>query len=75
MMTNNSVQAGDKVRFSAPLSNGGTARWTATVVRVENGVAFVRHPSAARNMPFSPVPVQGLYKYDAAKLAANKVNL
>lgn len=65
------VKAGDRVRFEAPTSNGGTASWTARVVKIDdNGVAFVRHPERARTMPFSPVPEKGLYKYAAFKLVA-----
>lgn len=55
-------------RFSATLSNGGRATWTAEVVRVENGIAFVRHPKRARAFPFSPVQQPGLYRYEASKL-------
>lgn len=62
------IHAGDRVRFTAPLSNGGQATWTATVVKVEGDIAFVRHPERARTMPFSPVPAKALYKYEASKL-------
>ena len=55
-------------RFEAPASNGSTVRWTAEVVKIVDGVAYVRHPQAARNFPFSPVKAPGLYKYAANKL-------
>ena len=55
-------------RFEAVLSNGGTARWTAEVVKIENGIAFVRHPQRARTFPFSPVPANALYRYNASKM-------
>lgn len=55
-------------RFRSPLPNGGFATWTAKIIRIENGIAFVRHPKKARTMRFSPVPVDGLYKYDVSKL-------
>lgn len=61
-----------RARFTATLSNGGIATWTATVVRIENGIAFVRHPRRARTMPFSPVPAHALYKYAASKLVLVK---
>ena len=51
--------------FTAPLSNGGTARWRAEVVRITDGIAYVRHPEHARRFPFSPVAQPGLYKYRA----------
>ncbi len=62
------VKQNDRAKFQTTLSNGGTATWTAQVVKVENGIAFVRHPEQARRIPFSPVPEKALYKYVAAKL-------
>ena len=62
------VNVNDRVRFEAPLSNGGTVRWTAVVVKVVDGIAYVRHPERARTFPFSPVPAKALYKYFASKL-------
>jgi hypothetical protein len=56
-------------RFRTTLSNGGTATWTAEVVRLDHGIALVRHPKRARTLPFSPVPANALYRYDASKLA------
>lgn len=57
-----------RARFQAPLSNGGTARWTAEVLRIADGIAYVRHPRRARSFPFSPVAAPGVYKYRAADL-------
>lgn len=62
-MTTNQITPGDRVTFQANLSNGGTARWTATVIRVVDGIASVRHPRSARSFPFSPVPADALYRY------------
>lgn len=64
------VKANDRVRFQAALSNGGIATWTAVVVKVVDGVAYVRHPERARRIPFSPVPSNALYKYHAEKLSS-----
>lgn len=57
------IKAGDRVRFQADLTNGGTASWTAVVVRVVDGIASVRHPRSARTFPFTPVPENALYRY------------
>ena len=66
------IVAGSKVRFEAPLSNGATVQWTAVVVKIEDGVAFVRHPKQARAFPFSPVAQPGLYKYRVEKLLGSQ---
>jgi len=73
-MTQTTVKPGTKVRFSASLSNGGTALWTSVVVRVDrSGIASVRHPKQARAIPFSPVPTKALYLYRASDLARSVV--
>ena len=64
------LASGTKVRFTAPLSNGGRATWTATVIKIVDDVAYVRHPQRARTIPFSPVPLDALYKYSVDKLEA-----
>lgn len=68
-----SVKAGDKVLFTAPLSNGGAARWSALVVRVDGDTALVRHPARARTFPFSPVKTPGLYRYRVESLVKKEV--
>jgi hypothetical protein len=67
-MTTSSLRVGSRVRFQASLSNGGTARWMAVVVRIKDGVASVRHPQQARCFPFSPVPEDALYRYPVSAL-------
>jgi hypothetical protein len=62
------IIAGSRVRFFADYVDGSTIRWTATVVKVVDGIAFVRHPSRARNFAFSPVRTPGLYKYRVEQL-------
>jgi len=68
------VRAGDRVRFTASLSNGGYATWYAKVVAVVGGIAKVRHPQQARTFPFSPVPARALYLYRAESLERGIVN-
>ncbi len=68
-----SINTGDRVRFQTTASNGATVRFVSRVIKVVDGVAYVRHPEAARAMPFSPCPERGLYKYAVEKLAANRV--
>lgn len=62
------IQEGTKVRFEAPLSNGGQAKWKATVLRFDGDVALVLHPRSARIIPFSPVRAAGLYRYQVSHL-------
>ena len=66
------VRVGSRVRFESMLSNGGSARWTAVVVKVEDGIAWVRHPERAR-FSFSPVSAAGLYKYATSILEKSVV--
>lgn len=56
-------KVGDFVKFSHPLSNGGTVTWNAEVVKATDTTFTVRHPERARHIPFSPVKAAGLYKY------------
>jgi len=68
-MANTTLVVGDRVRFTQSLSNGGTATWTAVVVRLKaNGLASVRHPARVRTIPFSPVPAPALYLYRVSDL-------
>ena len=66
----NSLKVGDRVKFQASCSDGSIARWSAPVVRVsEDGkIVSVRHPEAARTMPFSGCPEKALYRYETAKM-------
>ena len=63
------IEVGASVRFEASHSDGSIVRWTAVVVKVVDGIAYVRHPERARAFKFSPVKQPGLYKYHVEKLA------
>jgi len=68
MVANNNITIGTRVRFSHPLSNGGTLTFTAKVVKLDGEWAWVEMPERVRTIPFPPLGGKRYGKYRATDL-------